>query len=302
MNQIENIKRAIKKGDLGEKIVCWMLIKFGFSNYTLQALQIRNKNYCYLNKKYGKYLKKLKYEDVHTAQKFNDIWICWFQGMEDAPQLVKACYESVCRNMPNKNIHLITADNMFDYVDFPEWVVEKWKKGIISNAHLSDLLRTELLIRYGGLWLDATVYLTESVPNYITESELFMYTHSNPDDITISYNNWLIYSHKDNCVLKLIRSLLYEYWRKENKSKEYFFWHLFLTMIKEEHAELFANISYVTDELPETLARICFRKKDDYFFDELKKMTSVHKLSNKLDIPESIKGTYYEWVLNGKEK
>ena len=32
--------------------------------------------------------------------------------------------------------------------------------GQITKTHLSDLLRLELLIRYGGTWIDATVFCT----------------------------------------------------------------------------------------------------------------------------------------------
>lgn len=45
------------------------------------------------------------------------------------------------------------------------------EKGIITNTHFSDLLRIELLINHGGLWLDATTYLTGTLPNYISEND-----------------------------------------------------------------------------------------------------------------------------------
>ena len=37
-----------------------------------------------------------------------NIWICWFQGIENAPDIVKKCYDSVKRNMPDSNITVIT--------------------------------------------------------------------------------------------------------------------------------------------------------------------------------------------------
>lgn len=297
MKKFEVLNRALKKGDLGAKAVCWGLMQCGFSNDKIQALQIRNKNYCYLKKHYSDYLSTIDYKRSSIKHECNDIWICWFQGMENAPLLVKKCYESVKRNMPEKEIHVITSENMFQYVDFPEWIIEKWKRGIITNTHVSDLLRMELLIRYGGLWLDATVFLTGRIPEYVFKNEIFMYTHSNPDDITISYNNWLIFAYKENHLLKIMRDVMYEFWKRENKIRDYFLWHLFMTMVKEKSPDDFFNIAYVTDELPETLARICFQQKNDEFLAELGNMTPVHKLSNKFSVPENIEGTYYEWIL-----
>ena len=29
----------------------------------------------------------------------NKVWICWFQGMEQAPDLIKKCYESIKENL-----------------------------------------------------------------------------------------------------------------------------------------------------------------------------------------------------------
>jgi hypothetical protein len=297
MEKLDTLKRAVKKGDLGAKAVCWILMQLGFSNNAIQALQVRNRNYLYLKKKYSKYLMNINYEPSLATDAGSDIWICWFQGIDNAPALVKKCYESVKKYMPEKNIHVITSDNMFQYVDFPDYIIEKWHKGIISNTHLSDILRLELLIRYGGLWLDATVLLTGRIPEYIFRNNLFMYTRSNKSDLTMSYNNWLIFAHKDNRILKTSRDMMYEFWRREKKVREYFVWHLFMTMIKEKYPDDFRDIPYVADELPEALARFCFEQKDEKFLKELSDMTPVHKLSNRLKVPENISGTYYEWIL-----
>ena len=42
----------------------------------------------------------------------------------------------------------------------PEYIVKKWEKGRIPAALFSDLLRLELLIKYGGTWIDSTVLCT----------------------------------------------------------------------------------------------------------------------------------------------
>lgn len=39
----------------------------------------------------------------------------------------------------------------------PDYIVKKWEKGRIPADLFSDLLRLELLIRYGGTWIDSTV-------------------------------------------------------------------------------------------------------------------------------------------------
>lgn len=50
-------------------------------------------------------------------------------------------------------------------------------EGIIPEANYSDMLRTCLLLQYGGYWLDATCLLTSSFPEVIDKSEYFMCNH-----------------------------------------------------------------------------------------------------------------------------
>ena len=75
----------------------------------------------------------------------NKIWICWFQGMDNAPELVKKCYQSVIKNNPDKDVTVITSENMSEYVQFPDFILDKWKKGIITHTHMTDLLRLSLI-------------------------------------------------------------------------------------------------------------------------------------------------------------
>ena len=88
------------------------------------------------------------------------VWFCWLQGIDDAPEIVKACYNSIKRNIPNRETKVIDAKNWKDYVELPDFIVKKWEKGRIPAALFSDLLRLELLIKYGGTWIDSTVLCT----------------------------------------------------------------------------------------------------------------------------------------------
>ena len=71
-----------------------------------------------------KYKSKLKEFDRTYKEKTHEIsdviWICWFQGIENAPELVKKCYESIRKNNPDKRIVVITSENISEYVKFPD--------------------------------------------------------------------------------------------------------------------------------------------------------------------------------------
>ena len=90
------------------------------------------------------------------------IWVSWGQGEENMPPLVKACYRQL--TYYNKNVILLTNDNIKEYIDIPPIVYKKVSTGHVSWAHFSDITRNTLLARYGGLWLDATVWVGGKIP------------------------------------------------------------------------------------------------------------------------------------------
>ena len=45
-----------------------------------------------------------------------NIWVCWWQGYNNMPELCKKCFKSLNENIPQGyKIHLITQDNYKDY-------------------------------------------------------------------------------------------------------------------------------------------------------------------------------------------
>ena len=88
----------------------------------------------------------------------NVVWFCWLQGLDEAPAIVKACYNSLKRHLVQEFkvqgvqgyvIKVIDSDNWKEYVELPSYIVKKWEKGRSPAALFSDLLRLELLIKYG---------------------------------------------------------------------------------------------------------------------------------------------------------
>lgn len=302
---LQQVKTALKNGNLKSKIVCSFLCKLGYSNLSLQALEVRNKAFRYFNRKYSSDLKRLIEEnkqyplfEKNVDGGLDNIWIFWAQGFENAPKLVKKCAESVKSKMYDKKVHFIDSKNMQDYVEFPEYIMEKWRKGIISTTHLSDLLRLELLITYGGVWLDATVFLTDRIPDYMYSKDLFLYEHTFPDDITITCNNFFIIAKKGNTTLNILLKILYLFWEKETKIRDYFLWHLFMTMLLERSPDIWDGIYKIPDNLPEVLSNNILMKFDKEYWEIVKEISPIHKLSNKYNISDNVQGTYYDFILN----
>lgn len=298
-NIIRAIKRALKKGDLKEKIFCSLIIAAGYSNWELSTLEIRYKNFLNLKHKYSFVIEQgetVTFDKSSESPK--NIFILWLQGWGGVPPIVEACKSSVIEHMPDCKINLISEKNLFDYIDIPDYIVTKWKQGIISHAHFSDIIRTELLIKYGGFWLDATVFLTDSIFEWVYKQKLLMFQYCNIHDITMVCNNWFIYSYPGHPVLVSIRDGLYEYWKKENKVKEYFIWHQFATLAFEKYPEALNEMPLLLNTAGNVLSSKLLNKFDEEEFNYIKSISPIHKLTYKKTLPDDISGTYYEKLLS----
>ena len=111
-------------------------------------------------------------EPVYSGKKY--AWSCWWQGMEEAPDLIKACSNSLKRYLPDEvELVIITKDNYRDYVDFPQWIIDKVENGSVTLTTFSDVIRASLLYKYGGIWLDSTILLTEKLPIDFWDYDIF---------------------------------------------------------------------------------------------------------------------------------
>lgn len=245
------------------------------------------------------------WEKQPKAMNQDTIWFCWLQGIENAPLLVKRCLESLQKNLPDKKIIVIDSSNLGEYVSMPAYIMDKWAKGIIGNAHFSDMLRLELLIQRGGCWIDATVLCTDGhMLELIDKEPLFLYSFYyfgfNPEIMEL--NNWFIKSCTNNNILCLLRKLLYTYWAENDRAKDYFLTQIFLTMAVEYYKEEYHTMPIVSQVDAHILATYIAEPFDRGKYELLKQSTGFHKLSTRFE-QESIqkKGCFYDVVIQRGE-
>jgi hypothetical protein len=94
------------------------------------------------------------------------IWFLWYQGLTDAPLVVKKCYESWQKYNPEWEVIFLDEHNLKDYI-IPKLPAEKLNQ--LSKNHQSDLLRVELLSKYGGVWVDATCLCQVPLDDWLEE-------------------------------------------------------------------------------------------------------------------------------------
>lgn len=262
-----------------------------------------------LEKKYKNEIDEFQsnYADNMPHDTSNKVWVCWFQGLDNAPDLVKKCYKSLKQNLTDREIILITSDNMSDYVKFPKFILDKWKSGQITHTHMTDLLRLELLIRYGGMWIDATVLCTSNrkkIPDYFFNSDLFLYQTLKPgrDGQAQPISSWLISAKTNNKILMMTRYLCYEYWKKNDELVDYFLFHDFVVIALEHNEESWKKIIPIDNAAPHMLLLRLFDKYDENIWRAIKSQTPFHKLTYKFEIEDTRKkDTYYKAIIESRE-
>lgn len=154
------------------------------------------------------------------------IWTLWWQGEENAPKIVKECFASMSRHKGDTQLHILDGDSLSQYIEIPSMILEKFQKGNISLTHLSDIIRFELLCKYGGLWIDSTVFLTGDIPDWIFDMGFYSIRDGvGEKDKNIAKNRWtgfIIGGKPGNPVAEGVRWLLYEYWKQYDKLVCYF--------------------------------------------------------------------------------
>lgn len=106
--------------------------------------------------------KDMPFDCVNPAIKPDScIWMCWWQGECNMPDVVKACTNHTKSVSKSLQVVIITKDNYRNYVKIPDDIVAKFEQGKICIAHFSDMIRMQLLFLYGGLWIDATCFISD---------------------------------------------------------------------------------------------------------------------------------------------
>lgn len=236
------------------------------------------------------------------------IWQFWDSGIENAPEIVKRCVESIDKFEPNKKHVVLSMNNIKDYVEIPQKYYDLLKSGEMGMAHFSDILRTYLLIQYGGCWIDSTVLLTEKLPDYITNSDLFLFQNYKEDDLDgLNIANYFIHSKPNNKLLKIMQIALDKYWNNNNFVVNYFFYlHMFTMMTTNKEIQRdWAKLPFVSFIPVQHFQRELLNKFDANRWATIKLTIGIHKLTHKpktlgLNKESEISNTFYEKLIKGE--
>lgn len=229
------------------------------------------------------------------------IWWCWLQGEEKIPDLSKFCLNSLEQNISDYDIKIITLANLHKYIDLPSSIYLKYKAGWISGALFSDIIRLALLAKYGGIWIDSTVYCSSNdLIKVIEENNMFVYKNvMTSNSSVIKMSSWLMASKKNNPYIIDASHLLIKYCKERNYTEDYFICHLILTLLSNKYYDIWNKISLFNNIDPHMLQYVLNEQFSDDLFNRIKSKSSFHKLNRHIKFSEG--ETFYNYIRSEKK-
>lgn len=213
-------------------------------------------------------------------EKYN-IWVMWWQGLQNMPPTIQACYKQLKMSAGKYRIVLITKDNVQNYIEIPDVIKDKVHRGIMTQAALSDYVRVLLLKLYGGLWVDSSIYCLHEIGEI---DKYFFYTGKK-----LGGRKWTSFLMATNETgMELFARLEYymrRYWQEYDVQFDYFFIDLLIEYLYRNDEEIHKIIDAVPENNQDifTLLNILSEPYDENTYKELQSTHIFQKISQKKD-------------------
>lgn len=296
--------------------------KIGITRFLVSVFRGTKISYFLSQKIHNMIIKKLEKEFLYVLDKYSDysvkceydakspIWVCWMQGYDNAPIIVKKCIDSI-RISTNHPVNIITKDKIDTFIHLPDYIMEKYNKQIITNAQFSDILRMCLLSQYGGLWIDATIFIPGKLPEKIFQYQFYTCKRKPQKSGYVSNYMWTSFLNgcQKNCIVqKVVNDLFLAYWEKYDYLIDYLLVDYFIMLVYRnipKAKDLIDNVPYNNPCMEELQNRMsmAFNKND---YDQLlyNSDTYLFKLSWRMNFEEkTVDGntTYFAEFLKNKQ-
>ncbi len=262
-----------------------------------------------VSKGYKEELEKQLIPQVQDKEKNKmPIWVCWWQGEEAMPEIVKVCYQRILKFAGSHPVHLVTIDNYGNYVNFSTTTMSKYKNKMLLPAHLADLLRLKLLDAYGGLWLDATIFLSHPLEENIFDYDFYSLSNDCKNHISVSNFRWCSFvlgCRKGNPLVHSLSVSFEKYIEQENFFIHYLVIDYFIDILYKHND----YVKGLIDDLPHggkylhTLRELYPQPFNRNKFDSILAETEYFKLTYKENLVEKTQDgveTYYSHIKNFK--
>lgn len=183
---------------------------------------------------------KILSDDLHQAEEemsnvklskgyvSNRVWVMWWQGLDNAPQIVHNNIARLYSIFGRTSVIVITQKNFRKYTNIQSFLYNKLLDKKISYALWSDIVRYNLLFNNGGLWIDSTVIVSSNVKERLRKLKRndFISLCNKKEDYRYISNNkwsgWFIGGKRNYELFRFIVSFFNVYFRNHYEQIDYF--------------------------------------------------------------------------------
>jgi len=208
------------------------------------------------------------------------IWMLWFQGWDLAPELYKRCKLSWIKNNPTWTTICLDENNLHQYVEINQYFNVNSKN--ITLTHRSDIIRLLVLLKYGGIWVDASTYCYTPLDDWLPVGNGFFAFKKPAKSRPLS--SWLIYAEKDNLILLTFSYYYLSWWQVHDHTDEYFIFHNMFRNILNNNDKfklLWSDIQYLSADGPHSLMLLATLPPTKNNLDRIQK-SPVYKFNIKI--------------------
>ena len=251
-----------------------------------------------LIQKYSAIMPDEKFEQVKDYQ----IYYCWLQGEKNLPPIIQSCYNSLKMNAGDYKICFIDEKNFSDYIELPDYILKKFREGKIGPAHFSDIIRANLLEKFGGLWIDSTMLVTDPLEKHknLLDQPFYSQKICQTKDMQneyvrtsgfyvwyITYARWAVFllgsSILHNPLFAFLKDFYNEYWKEFDGAVDYFLMDYMIDVAYDKIPFVKNEIDAVPINNPE-VHKLVQHLNDPYKnfpYEQLLKENFFHKLTYK---------------------
>lgn len=136
------------------------------------------------------------------------IWSVWFQGVSSAPMVPKACFDSWHSQNPEWDMRILDTPGILRLM--PD-LAPLLRRTDMTWTGKSNLVRLNLLDRFGGVWVDATCYCTLPLEAWLPKHmDAGFFAFQRTDRLMLS--TWFLAAYPGNRMVRTWLEKLNGYW------------------------------------------------------------------------------------------
>ena len=276
----------------------WNRIRYGFADDEDRRLSLNERKHAMIER----FLKETIGEEAMAGAGAEitfpegmeplPIWVCWLQGEDAMPELNKVCLRSIRAHAGTHPVIFLSVENISDYVAIPACLETTYASGRILPAILADYIRCALLARYGGVWLDSTILLTDMLDDRWFSRPFMSVRHENTLNDSVSRYRWASFclgAVPGSPFFAAVERMFRAYFGKKRRNVDYLMIDYFFDLLYREVPGVADLVDGIPDSNPEmhTLRGILGRPYDAALMSALMERTSLFKLTYKMDLRET---------------